>query len=241
MLGYPDQAIERIEQGIAVAQETSHAASIAEAMTWRSEIALFRRDVTDVRERAAAALALATEHGLPLWIGMATVMHGWAVSEQGVGAEGIAQIRNGLSTLERVSDNLFRPYYLALLAGALGQAGQADEGLMALDEAIESYRECGVPYWDAELQRRRGELLLAKDEADAAAAEACFHWAIEIAQAQSARSLQLRAATSLARLWRDQGKRAEAYGQLAPVYEWFTEGFDTADLKDAKALLDGLR
>ncbi|MGH6895461.1 MAG: AAA family ATPase [Geminicoccaceae bacterium] len=239
-LGYPDQALERSGQAIALAQETSHAASIAEAMTWRSEIALFRRDIPDARERAAAALALATEHGLPLWIGMATVMHGWAVAEQGRSAQGIADIRIGLSTLERAGDNLFRPYYLTLLAGALGQAGQVDEGLVALDEALESYRECGVPYWNSELQRLRGELLLAKDGANAAA-EGCFHRAIETAQAQSARSLQLRAATSLARLWRDQDKRATARDLLAPVYAWFTEGFDTQDLKDAKALLDELR
>ncbi|MGH6916530.1 MAG: hypothetical protein ACREJ0_02395, partial [Geminicoccaceae bacterium] len=208
---------------------------------WRSEIALCRRDVSDVRERAAAALALATEHGLPLWIGMATVMQGWAVSEQGESAQGIAQIRVGLSTLERAGDRLFGPYYVTLLAEALGKAGQRDDGLAAIDEAIEGCRKAGAPYWDSELQRLRGELLLAKNGSDAVAVETCFRQAIEIAQAQSAKSLELRAATSLARLWAEQGKRAEARDLLARVHGWFTEGFDTADLKDAKALLDELK
>ena len=202
MLGYPDQAVERSEQAIAVAQATAHAASIAEAMIWRAEIALLRREVQDARERAAAALALATEHGLPLWTGHATMMHGWALSEQGHSAEGVAQIREGLSVLVGTGVQVYRSYYVAMLAEALGKAGQVDEGLSALDEAIDSSRQSGVPYWDAELQRQKGELLLAGGDAGHTAADTCFRRAIDIAQAQSARSLELRAATSLARLWR---------------------------------------
>jgi predicted ATPase len=239
VLGYPDQAVMRSEQAIAAARATSHVGSIAEAMTWRAEIALFRREVQNARERTLAALALAIEHGLPLWIGMATTMHGWALSEHGQSADGPSRIREGLSILARTGDRLFRPFYIAMLAEALGKAGQGDEGLSALEEAIESYRESGVPYWDSELQRLKGELLL-NQGADGAAAETCFRQAIEIARAQSARSLELRAATCLARLWADQGKRSESHDLLAPVYDWFTEGFDTADLQDAKALLDAL-
>jgi len=241
VLGCPDQAVARSEQAIAVAQATSHAASVAEALTWRTEIAAFRREVQELGERAAVALAVATEHALPLWTSMTMIMQGWALSTQGRSADGVARIRNGLATLTATGDQLFRPYYLAMLAEALGKAGRGDDGLSALGEALDSYRESGVPYWDAELQRLRGELLLARDGSDSAGAEGCFLRAIEIAQAQSAKSLELRAATSLARLWAEQGKRAEAYGRLAPVYEWFTEGFDTQDLQDAKALLDGLR
>ncbi len=240
VLGYPDQAVARGEQAIGVARATSHAGSVAEAMAWRAEIALFCREVQNTAERALATLALAIEHGLPLWIGMATAMHGWTLSVDGQSAHGLSRIRDGLSVLARTGDRLLHPYYVAMLAEALGKAGQVDEGLSALDEAIQSYRKSGVPYWDSELQRLNGELLLAKDEPDAAAAEACFHRSIEIAQAQSAKSLELRAATSLARLWSDQGERQRAHDLLAPVYGWFTEGFDTADLKDAKALLDEL-
>ena len=136
---------------------------------------------------------------------------------------------------------MYRPYYLARLAEALGKAGQVDEALSALDEAIESSRRSAVPYWDSELQRRKGELLLAANGAgQAAAAEACFRRAIEIAQGQSAKSLELRAVTSLGRRLAEQGQNRQARDLLAPVYGWFTEGFETADLKDAKALLDEL-
>ena len=160
MLGYPDQAVVRSEKAIAIAQANSHAESIAEAMICRAEIALLRRDIQDARERAVAALAVATEHGMPIWTAIAACMHGWALSEHGQGAEGAAQIREGLSGLARTADQLYRPYYLARLAEALGKTGQVDEALSDLDEAIESSRQFGVPYLDSELQRRKGELLL---------------------------------------------------------------------------------
>ena len=227
MLGYPDQAVERSEQAIAVARAVAHAASIAEAMIHRADIALLRREVQDARERAAAALALATEHGLPL-------------PEMGHGAGEVAQIREGLSVLERTGVQLYRPYFLANLADALGKMGQVEEALSALHEALDISRQCGVPYWDSELQRCNGELLLAANGMDGAAAEACFRRAIDTAQGQGAKSLELRAATSLARLWTEQGKRGQAHDLLAPIYGWFTEGFETADLRDAKALLDEL-
>jgi predicted ATPase len=240
MLGYPDQAVTRSEQAIAVAQATAHAESIAEAMICRTCIALFRREAQDARERAAAALALTSEHGLPFWAGLATVMHGWALSQQGHTVDGIDQIREGLSVLAGSGDQLNRPYYLPSLAEALGKAGQVDEGLSALEEAIESSRRSGMANWDAELQRRKGELLLAASDADRAAAEACFRRAIDIAQAQSAKSLELRAATSLAWLLAEQGQPRQARDLLAPVHGWFTEGFATVDLKEAKVLLDEL-
>jgi predicted ATPase len=135
-------------------------------------------------------------------------MLGSALTEQAQSAEGIAQIRGGLSVLARGGHQLYRLYYLARLAEVLGKAGQVDEGLSALDEAIESSRQSAVPYWDAELQRQKGELLLSANDANPVAAEACFRRAIDIAQAQAAKSLELRAATSLARLLARQGKRA---------------------------------
>jgi predicted ATPase len=209
-------------------------------MDWRAEISLLRGETQSTQQLAAAALAFATEHGLPLWTAIATIMHGWALSEREQSAQGIAQVREGLSALERAGDRLFRLYYVTLLAEALARAGQRDEALAAIEAAIEGCRKAAVPYWDSELQRLRGELLLAKVRSEAVPVETCFRQAIEIAQAQSAKSLELRAATSLARLWRDKGKRSQAHNLLAPVYGWFTEGLDTADLKDAKALLDEL-
>jgi predicted ATPase len=240
VLGYPDQAVARSDQAITVAQATSHAATVAEALTWRAEIAMFRGEVQEVGERASVALTIATEHALPLWTSMTMIMQGWALSEQGQAAAGVGRIREGLATLTATGDQLFRPYYLAMMAEALHRAGKRDEGLLALEEAIGSYRKSGVRYWDAELQRLAGELHLAGAGSDAVAAESCFLRAIETAQARSAKSLELRAAISLARLWRDQGRRARARDLLAPVYGWFTEGFDTSDLKQAKALLDEL-
>jgi predicted ATPase len=223
-----------------VARAIAHTSTTAEALIWRTEIALFRRDAEDARERAAAAVALTAEHGLPFWTGLATAMHGWALSEQGHSVDGIAQIREGLSVLGRTGDRLYRLYFAEMLAEALGRIGQLDEGLSGLDEAIDGSRRSGMSFWGAELQRRKGELLLTATDADHAAAETCFRRAIDIAQSQSAKSLELRAATSLARLLVREGQRRPAYELLAPIYGWFTEGFETADLKEAKALLDEL-
>jgi predicted ATPase len=227
MLGYPDQAVERGEQAIAVARTVAHAASITEAMVYRADIALLRGEAQDARTRAAAALAVATEYGLPL-------------PEMGFGADEVAQIREGLSVLERTGVRLYRPYYLANLAEALCKTGQVEQALSTVDKAIDFAREIGAPYWDSELQRRKGELLIAIDSTDRAAAEACFRRATDIARTQGARSLELRATTSLARLLAEQGKRRQAQDLLAPIHGWFTEGFDTFDYRQAKALLDEL-
>jgi predicted ATPase len=239
ILGYPDQAMERVERAVLVAEATSHGASMVEAMTWRTEAALFRRELQLAWDRAAATLELAVEHGLSFWTATVTILQGAASAGLGRQAEGISQIQDGIAQLKETGDKLFRPYHLELLAQAFGQAGQIDRGLAALDEAMKRSRGAGLPYWDAAFLRRKGELLLALNGSDTAA-EACFREAIEIAQGQQARSLELRAATSLARLWADQGKRAQARDLLAPVYGWFTEGFDTADLMDAEALLEEL-
>jgi predicted ATPase len=141
---------------------------------------------------------------------------------------------------DKACEKLMLFHCRAILADALNSIGQVEEGLAIVEEMIEEARSDGVGYWDSALRRLMGELLLAGDTRAAAAVEACFCQAVEIARSQQAKSLELRAATSLARLWRDQGRRAEARDLLAPIYAWFTEGFDTADLKDAKALLDEL-
>jgi predicted ATPase len=185
-------------------------------------------------------MVIAEERGFALYVGWAGVLRGWALFEQGGGAEAIIEMRRAIDASRATGASLLTPYWFALLAGAYGRNGQAQEGLVATSEAITEVARSGERFWDAELHRLKGQLLLESDTANEPDAEVCFRSAIEIARSQEARSWELRAATSLAWLWRDQGKPIEARDLLTPVYDWFTEGFDTADLKEAKALLDNL-
>jgi predicted ATPase len=167
-------------------------------------------------------------------------MQGWAQVAQGQREDGLAQMRHGLAALRATGAALRLPYYLALLAGACGQTGQAAEGLTLLAEALAQAHKTGECWPEAELHRLKGELLLSLSADNHAEAEGCLHQALVIARRQQAKALELRAATSLSRLWRQQGKRTEAHQLLAEIYGWFTEGFDTADLQEARALLDAL-
>ena len=189
-----------------------------------------------------------------------TILQGWALTEQGQGEKGIIQIRQGLATSRVMGVGVFQPYFLALLAEAYGKVGQNEEGLNTLAEALALVDKTGEGNYEAELYRLRGELTLQKLSVVSSQlsvpspqhltpstqteveqeAEECFLKAIEIARKQEAKSLELRASTSLARLWQSQGKQAESRDLLAPVYNWFTEGFDTKDLQEAKVLLEEL-
>ena len=168
------------------------------------------------------------------------MLHGWALAHQGQAQAGIEQLTQGLTAWRATGAEAARPYWLALLAAAHGIIGEPEAGLTVLTEALTLVDTTGERLCEPELYRLRGELLLQQTSDNQAEAETCFHHAISIAQSQQAKSWELRASTSLARLWQQQGKRQEAYDLLAPVYNWFTEGFDTADLKDARALLDEL-
>jgi len=192
------------------------------------------------QERAAALISLATNQGFPQWMALGALLRGWALAQQGQAQEGITQITQGLMTYRATGAELGRPYLLALLAEAHGTIGEPEAGLDVLKEALALADTTDERWCEAELYRLKGELLLQQNSANQTEAEACFHQAIAIAQNQQAKSFELRTATSLARLWQQQGKRQEAHDLLAPVYNWFTEGFDTADLKDAKMLLDTL-
>src|SRR5262249_7618440 len=169
------------------------------------------------------------------------VPQGWALALQGQAEEGLTQLHQGLAANEAVGAELVRPYHLALLAEAYGQTGQVEEGVTALGEALRVVDRTGERMYEAELYRLKGELTLQAErqspEARAREAEACFEKAITVARRQSAKSLELRAVTSLARLWQQQGKREEARQMLAEIYGWFTEGFDTKDLQEGKVLL----
>jgi predicted ATPase len=171
---------------------------------------------------------------------MGTILQGWVLAEQGQAEQGIAQIRQRLAAYRATGAELFRPYFLALLAEACGKGGRTEEGLTVIAEALAQVNNTGERYYEPELYRLKGTLLLQQSSDNATEAESCFLQAMMIAQNQQAKSLELRTATSLARLWQQQGKHQEAHDLLAPVYHWFTEGFDTADLQEAKALLDAL-
>jgi predicted ATPase len=175
-------------------------------------------------------------------------MRGWAIAVQEHSTEGLVQIRQGLDTYRATGAEFQRPHFLTMLAEASGLLGQPEGGLAALEEALNLVEKTGERYYEAELHRQRGELLLlraAKSHPDQSSreqheAEMCFQHALDVARQQQAKSLELRAAMSLARLWQRQGKRVEARVLLAPIYGWFTEGFDTTDLQEAKALLEAL-
>jgi len=194
-------------------------------------------------------MALATEQGFAVLLAQGTTSQGWALVEQGQGEEGIARIGQGLTAHQATGSEIARPTYLALLAEAYGKVGRVEEGLNALAEALAVVDKTGERYHEAELYRLKGQLTLQKFQVSGSKfqvtnpqkeAEECFLKAIEIARKQQAKSLELRAVMSLSRLWQQQGKRDEARPMLAEIYNWFTEGFDTADLKEAKALLKEL-
>src|SRR5262245_33557236 len=167
-------------------------------------------------------------------------MQGWALAMQGDAAAGVAQITQGWEAVQRIGLQLYRPYVLALLAEAYGQAGHPEAGLTCLAEAVTRVAATEERWWEAEVYRLQGVLLLQRSPSasDVDQAEACFQQALDVARRQQAKALELRAALSLSRLWQQQGQRTDAYELLAPIYGWFTEGFDTADLQDAKAVVE---
>jgi TOMM system kinase/cyclase fusion protein len=239
-LGYPDQALRRIHAALTLAQELSHPFSLAFALAFAAWLHQLRREGQAVQEPAAAVIALSTDQGFLFWVAWGTILQGWALAEQGQSAEGMAQMCQGIAAWRATGAELQRPYYLALLAEAYGKAGQADEGLRVLAEALTAVHTTGERQHEAELYRLKGELLLQQDVPDEQEAESCFRQAVDVARQQQAKSFELRAAMSLSRLWQPQGKSAEARQLLEPIYGWFTEGFDTADLQEAKALLEEL-
>ena len=214
-----------------------------------------------MQARAEETISLATAHGFPFFAVQGSILQGWVLAEQGQVEAGITQIRQGLAAFRDLGIEATRPYFLALLAEAYGTAQQAEEGLAIAAEALAIVDKTGECFYEAELYRLRGELTLQQasqksnsksqklEQTDPQSlnpdpqgeAEACFLKAIAIAQQQQAKSWELRASTSLARLWQSQGKRAEAHTLLSEVYNWFTEGFDTKDLQEAQELIESLR
>ena len=240
ILGFPDQALAQVDQAVAVAKVTGHVASLVEATIWRAEIALLRGEYEDARALATAAWDLAVENELPLWTGMAASIRGWVLAVVDRNVDGLDQLRRGLAALSETSDRLYRSYFLGLYAEALEKNAQADAALAELDEALDGSQSCGLTYWDGILLGLKGDLLLRSSET-ADAGEACLQAALTLAIEQRARSIELRTALRIARLWQVQGKIAQARDLLAPILGWFAEGSDTADLKNAAKLLQDLR
>jgi tetratricopeptide (TPR) repeat protein len=253
LLGYPDRARAHAEEGLALARRIAHVLSVAWGHSDAALLHQCRREPRLAEEHAATALALSREHGLPEITGWGLAWHGWALALQGRIGDGIAEIRDGLAALGGHTG--LKPHLLALLAEAVGAAGHVAEALAVLSEAL-AQSETGGRYYRAELHRLQGEFLVAhgvrqlelrngdvvpaQPEPVLVEAERCFSRALEIARGQKAKSLELRAATSLGRLWQEQGRRGEARHLVAGVYDWFTEGFETADLQEARELITSL-
>jgi class 3 adenylate cyclase/predicted ATPase len=242
LLGYPDEAIRYADQALALAQELAHAPSLAHAYWLAGDRHHLGRDAPAARRLAEGTLLLAQAHDLnAVEIANATMLRGWALAAEGWIEDGSALMRSGLAAFRATGSKIFGCYRLARGAHALLIAEEAEEALALLDEAFRMMESFGERWYEAELHRLRGEALLLLRTDSQAGAEKCFQRALERAGEQGARLIELRAATSLARLWRDQGKRTEARVLLVPVYGWFTEGFDTPDLKEAKVLLEDLQ
>ena len=238
--GYPDRSARAADRALVLSRQLGHAPTLSQALCFAGMAAVFARDVATACAYGDDCVALASEHGFALWAVVGRILEGWAIAQRGEATAGIALIRDGLAAYEATGSRLFTPFFLALLAEALALAGKIEEGLAALDDALAQAAVSGARGWDAEVHRLRGELTGRLPYPDSAKTEDSFRTALAVAREQGTRGYELRAATCLARLWREQGRRGEAHELLAPVYGWFTEGFDTADLKDATALLKEL-
>jgi predicted ATPase len=235
--GRTDQSLARIEEALALARELSEPTGMAHAALFASVLYQFRRDPLMSQYYAEAAIDISREHGLALYDAMAMIMQAWTLSKRGGAPDAIDQIREGLAALDATGSYLVRPHFLALLAEVFCKVDRIDEALLLLDEALAMVNSKGERYYEAELHRQKGELLLRQTTNNHTKAEECFRRSLAIAESQQAKSWQLRTALSLARLYRSQDNAVAARNLLAPIYESFNEGFETDDLRDAAVLL----
>jgi predicted ATPase len=229
-----------LHEALALAHELSPPFSLAFAWCWAAMVAQMRRDVPAAYEQAEAAVTISTEHGFPGWAALSTLVRGWALAMQGHGEAGMIQGRQRFAAFRATGAAVFVPYCCAVLAEVSAHLGCAADSLQALAEAHTFVEQQEERWWEVEVARLRGVVLLQQPAPPQAEAETWLQRALDVARRQEAKALELRAAMSLSRLWQQQGKQTEARALLAPVYGWFTEGFDTADLQDAKVLLEEL-
>jgi class 3 adenylate cyclase/predicted ATPase len=241
LLGYPGQALHRMQQALALAEELSHPYSLGFALNYAAVLHGWRQEIPLVQERVTALIALASEQGFVAWMNGGLVMQAWALIKQGAITEGITQLHQALEAIQPLGYELVQTQRCARLAEAYGACAQAEEGLRILAEGLALVHRNGDHYYEAELCRLKGVSLLLQAVPNPQEAEACFLQALDMARQQHAKAWELRAATSLSQLWQQQGRHAEACQLLAESYGWFTEGFDTADLQAAKAVLDSLQ
>ena len=237
-LGYPDQASAQSSAAIAEARSLAHPPSIASSLALGARVLSLGEDIAALGERVDQLVGVTIEQGLPHWRSQGTIFRGWVKVRSGDVAEGISLLRSGSAAYRATGAEVWMPYHMARLAGAYEIAGQIEEAAILVDDALQTMERTDERWFAAELNRHKGRLLLRQGRSDAA--EDLYRKALSIAVEQGARFWELRAAVSLARLHREQGHHAEARDVLAPVYSWFTEGFDTPDLKEAKVLLDEL-
>jgi len=238
--GYPDQALKKMQECIALAQEIDHKLSITYAQAVNAMIHQYRREATATQEWAEKAMALSEEYGFPHWLAWTNVLRGWALVMQGQSEKGIPQIRQGLEIHRNIGSRLSLPTELGHLAEACLSGDQTEEGLTAVEEALGEVHTRGEAWWSAELHRLKANLLLSLSNKNQAEAASCFREAVAVAKEQNTKYFELHATTSLARLLQNQGSIAEAKKMLSEIYNWFTEGFDTTPLKEARALLEEL-
>ena len=239
ILGYPARGFEQSLGALRLAEELAHAESLIMAHAWACLFRTLQHDVDAVDEHRRALNTAGNEHGSPRWHAVAAIYEGWIRAQRGEGIAAVARIRHGLEARGWSAGHFMHHYFRSLLADACLRAGQPAEGLRVIDEALGRARATGQVVWEPEFLRLQGELRLAA-RADVAGALECFRRAIDVARRQQARSWELRTASSLARLLAAEGRRDEARRALTEIYHWFTEGFDTADLREAKALLEAI-
>jgi predicted ATPase len=236
MLGYADRALQTSRDALVLARRLSDPTGLARAHFLIGQFHQFRGDAAETLQHAEEAERLAAEQGLAFYSAGGSILRGWAVAKQGRAEDGLAQIRAGLAAWSTSAPTALIQF-LTMFAEVCGNAGKVAEGLAVLAEALQRGKDQGAPYYEPEIHRLKGELLLTLAPKSPADAESCFRQAIASARAQKARSLELRAAVSLSRLYHQQDRKAEAHQVLAEIYGWFTEGFDTVDLREARALL----
>jgi adenylate cyclase len=238
--GYPDRSARAANRAVVYSRELGHAPALSNVFWFAGMAALFARDVATVHAYGNDCVAVANEHGFALWAAAGQILQGWADAQRGEATTGIAHIRDGMAASEATGTRLSKSLFLTLLAEALALAGKPEAALAALDDALATAAASGTRGWDAEIHRLRGELTARLPYPGPAKAEDALRTALAIAREQGTRGYELRAATSLAKLWGKQGRREQACRLLTPLYGSFTEGFDTADLKEAKLLLEQL-
>ena len=223
---------------VAGARRLAHPPSLALSLGIGTYPLALAGDNLAVEERVNELVSVAAEHGFSLYSAAGTILRGWATVKNGDVTEGMALLRSGTAAYRAAGQEAWMPYFIGLQAAGCEVTGQIEEGLTLLEEALQIVERTGECWLEAELHRQKGELLLRQGHSEAA--EELYCKALDIAREQEAKLWELRAAASLARLRRDQGRRGDARDLLAPIYDWFTEGFDTPDLKEAKVLLDEL-